>query len=555
MRASMRGGAEEEVPEEEEQAEGEEAGSGANDTGGSNDAGDVTVDWPRAPEAEQGDPPEDLENAETWGFARDDPEQPPPPQDEADEALVNGITQLEELIERLERRACGCPLNGQAPLPQNGMRNGRGTPHRALKVRVTVPRQGQEDHTQDYYIPLAPELVDTPGMLLSGRVYVNRPQGDTPTRTVRIELSGPEQQLDPDDSNVSIGSARTTIPDFMNWIEFRVDHELQADDVDIEAWQEDMPAVPFILHSSSEQRLPDTRGGGGGGGGGGGRRRPDDHNDDDDDDGGGDNRGNQGGQGDDDKGVQPPREVQPHGGISTTASGPRTPAHGGDTTREALDDTIARSLQYVQNQGNQTGDPPGRSTANDRSTAIEEVDLSDLVKESQKKGNSSGTKTQNDSGIEEIIIDVGKTPGALTTITHGVVDPTQPRGNVGTGTDDSSWLGYELSLMGDTAATSGSQKRTAEAAGIDDGGGGGQGGDASRPRVEGHNTPRGAPPSDDPPPDDSLSSPNFKALGLTDMSTPKEKAERKRERELIRSTRKMNLDDSKSSMGHAGFDM
>ncbi|KAG6361772.1 hypothetical protein INS49_010000 [Diaporthe citri] len=700
-RASMRGGAgeeeledyeeeEQEVAGGEEQAEGGDAG--ANDNGGSSDASDVTVNWPRAPEAQQTDAPEDLENAATWPYerfrvafknvfgknppgrrprvdeggiepdrgtnaanlidhfdrtkpqnweaaalqtlkaataerlekleaaaekagqsteglkdrmpkggkclpyvrwltaddqvihaaelrgaqaqrrrdqepqqrsgaedeeevqrssAREDEEeeeegppppagdqeeggQPPPADDEADEELVRGITQLEELIERLERRACGC-LNGQTSLPVNGMRNGRGTPHRALQVRVTIPRQGQDNHRQTYWIPLATELGNMPDMLLSGRVYVNRPSGDTPTRVVRIELSGPEDP--PADPDTSIGSARATVPEFMNWIEFEVDFELDANDVNIEAWQDDMPAVPFISvrePSSSEQRRRDTRGGGGGGGGGG------DHNDDDDDDdGGGDNGDGQGDRGDGDKEAPPPSGGEPHGGIpknppGTRPPGTEAPTGGGNETREAL--------------GDNTGDPPGTKTADD-STTIEEIDLSELLKLTEKTGNTptqsqSGTGTANDSSIEEITIDVGTTTATATAGTQAGLDPNQP------GVDEDSWFAYEQSLLDQPATATGGHKRTAEAAGIDDGGDG-QGGDTSRKRVGGHNNPHGGPPPppppppDDTPPDDS-SSLDFSGLGATDMSTPKQKADRRGIKDVTRSVGKMSIQSNSS---------
>lgn len=169
------------------------------------------------------------------------------------------------------------------------------------------------------------------------------------------------------------------------------------------------------------------------------------------------------------------------------------------------------------------------------------TELSAVANKSQRAGDSSGTKTQNDSDIEEIVIDLGKTAGALTPATHGVADPSQSGAKAGAKTGETSWAEYEESLLIEDATPSGGHKRTAEAAGFD-ASSGGQGGDASRPRVEGHNTATGATP----PGRDSLSSPNFEKLGINDMSTPKQQEDWEKEKELIRSARKLDLNDRKS---------
>lgn len=204
-------------------------------------------------------------------------------EEEADEELRNGIEELERLIHTLEEKGCGCPLNGQLSLPEDGMRNGRGTPHRALRVTVSYTRPGGGgEHTEEWWIPLATELANMQGMRLAGRVNVGHPEAGSESRTVRVDLSGPEEE--PQDPDVSIGSGRTTLPEFMNWVEFDVDFQLAARDVRVEAWQEDMPAVPFRAArpvplsrsspSSSSSRSsrssphhpPNTGGGGGHGG-------------------------------------------------------------------------------------------------------------------------------------------------------------------------------------------------------------------------------------------------------------------------------------------------
>lgn len=243
---------------------------------------------PPAPPAEPEPPVDDGDGGQTGQTDDDDSEA------EADRDLVEGIRRLEELITELQAKACVCPLNGQTSLPEDGMRNGRGVPHRALFVRVSHPgpnNEGSNRTQDDWIIPLAPELANRQSMTLDSEVYVGHPAEGSQARTVRIELSGPNEDAQPSGPEESSGSRPARIPEFMNWVEFEVDFELQARNIQVETWVADMPMVP-LRRARPE---PGTGGrsrvssGGGGGGGGGHRRRSDggDDDDDDDDNGGG----------------------------------------------------------------------------------------------------------------------------------------------------------------------------------------------------------------------------------------------------------------------------
>lgn len=448
---------------------------------------------------------------------------------------MEGIEHLERLIRQLEGRSCGCPLNGQASLPVEGMRNGRGTPHRALRVAVTIPRpgEGQNNHEEEFWIPLAPEL-DRPGVRLARRAYVSPMDADTRLRRVRVELSGPEAE--PADPDESFGSGRTTLPEFMNWVEIFVDFDLTADDVQVTASQDDMPAVPLVVSRAppppqQPRRSPPGGGGGGSGGGGGpggGGGGPGGDDNDDGGNGGGDQGGGSGKH--EDKGKQPevpppaggkPLELLPgnQGNTTQTPATPATPTN--QTGQDITEDTIEKSRKYFlaqmqgenpQQQGTKTG-----SASSKNQTQTTDPNDSGITAVSTGGGNTTGYS----SGATTAVSEGNNTTGAdVSTSNVSIENPrgVSPAGN--TSTTHDSWLQYEESLRNQSAVTGSggsgsgsgsSQKRTASAAGIDDGRGT-PGGDSSRPRV-GSQTFAG----------DFPSSPSF-MLGTTDVSTPARKA-------------------------------
>ncbi|KAJ0119538.1 hypothetical protein J7T55_013741 [Diaporthe amygdali] len=216
-----------------------------------------------------------------------------PPNDDPDQALVDGIAQLEQLINDLQERACRCPLNGRSSLPVDDMRNGLGTPHRALQVRAAAQGAAADQTTSppDYWIPLPPEL-DRQGMRLRIEVNVGHPAANSNNRMVRVDLSGPETAAaghSPDEDNAAL-------PPFMNWFEFEVPFAVTAENVRVEAWQDDMTNVPLMANRTfrlNQGQAGRRRIGGTPPGGGGGRRgdSSDDDNHGDSSDSGSDNSG------------------------------------------------------------------------------------------------------------------------------------------------------------------------------------------------------------------------------------------------------------------------
>lgn len=455
---------------------------------------------------------------------------------------MDGIETLERLIRQLEGRSCGCPLNGLPSLPVEGMRNGRGTPHRALRVVVTIPRdgEGKDNHAEEFWIPLAPEL-DTPGMRLARRAYVFPMDADTRLRRVRIELSGPEAE--PADPDESFGSGRTTLPEFMNWVEILVDFDLTADDVKVVASQDDMPAVPLVVSRAPPppqrpRRSPPGRGGGGSGGGGGpggGGGGPGGDDNDDGDNGDGDQGGGIGKR--EDKGKQPevpppaggkPLELLP-GNQGNTTQTPATPAMpampampatpSNQAEENITEDTIEKSRKYFiaqmqgklqQQQGKKTG-----SASSQNQTQTTNPNDSSVTAVSTGGENTTGYSSGGTTAVSQ-----DNTTGSAVSASGGSIE--NPRGASlpgNTSTTHDSWLQYEESLRDQSAVTSSGggsgvsgvsgsgHKRKASDAGIDDGRGT-PGGDSSRPRVGSQTFASDFPQS-----------PSF-MLGTTDVSTP-----------------------------------
>lgn len=425
-------------------------------------------------EAEEENEEAETENEEAEadsGEERDDEEV-------ADDELVDGIANLERLIQTLEEKACGCPLNGQAELPVEGVRNGQGTPHRALRLTVNVPRPAedpvQEPHRQEWWIPLADDLGNMQNMVLSARVYVSNPNNGQ--RRIRIDLSGPEE--DNPDPTVSPGSGRTTLPDFMNWVEFDIDFDAQAQQIDVQASQEDMPVVPF----TASRPIPRRRGDGGGG-----------NDDGGNDDGGNDDGGNKGKKGTQGDQGNDNREGEQSRGPSTTVPSGSQAHSGGEENEETHNDHTAEGTTgQTENQGNQTG----------------------------------GSRPQNlpkSTNTTDVPATTGPATAGITTAGGPIVPATTPHTVPGelsddgsNGETDSPWT----TLFGGTSTTSGGQKRTASVAGIDEGGDS-QGGDSSRPKV-GEESQQGAVLSSSPFDNSFASSLSFN-LGVTDVSTPQKK--------------------------------
>ncbi|POS69534.1 hypothetical protein DHEL01_v212071 [Diaporthe helianthi] len=193
-------------------------------------------------------------------------------EEEADAALVQGITRLETLIKQLQAKSCPCPLNGETSLPVEGIRNGSGLPYRALLVTVSYPPAdgGAAVSLDPWVMPLAQEIGDVPDPSFYHRLYVFPPAEGSQRRTVRIEISGPVGHDDAPDTLAT----RDTISKFMNWFEFEVDFALEARNIVVDRIVDDMPTVPLRMARPEPQAPaqpptgPDGGNGGGGGGGG-----------------------------------------------------------------------------------------------------------------------------------------------------------------------------------------------------------------------------------------------------------------------------------------------
>lgn len=439
---------------------------------------------------------------------------------EADQDLVEGITRLEDLITELQAKACVCPLNGQTSLPVEGMRNGRGVPHRALFVRVSHPDSNNEEgstRTQDdWVIPLAPELANRQNMTLDASLYVGHPVAGSQARTVRIELGGPNEDAQPSGPEEGSGSRPARIPEFMNWVEFEVDFQLEARHIQVETWVADMPMVPLRRARREPGAQARGRGSseGGGGGGGGRRRRSDDGDGDDDDD-------------DDNSGGDPKRPTtgqtkdvhskESTGGASSNESGQRKESQPPPSDTQKPEGQPEEATEKPASQG--TGNE-------DESTNIGGEQLP-APKDQQGKVSTGGNTGQDPDwssdpvfNVEnvDLTLEAGKIAGGAT------FNPQTPRnqtpqaqpvtgsGQLPTMKQKSlNWPKYSQSIRGETgsAKTGGNNKRTATAAEMSD-----DDSNSSRPRLESH--------SDDDEITFSWDSPsfNFGTHQLSHISTP-----------------------------------